>query len=163
MSNPFPIFGSQNLKDDDAEVIDSYDIETDAPPKPMVEPIPIPTKIELPRPTRLLAGSVLLTTANDPQLLLAADNNRIAFRIWPFWVNGTPSPAFNDYCVLAEDIGLVANAKANTSTWGTIRLRPIAAVGASPYELNDHTGPIWIAPGNALTGPIELTWMAITK
>lgn len=163
MSAPVPIFGTQNVRDDDAAVIDSYDVETDAPPKPILEPIPIPAQLDIPRPTRILAGNIILTSGSLPQQILPADNDRVVLRIYPFWVNGTPNPGFNDYVSIGEDIGSVSNAQTNLLTWGTLRLRPIAALGASAYEFNEHTGPIWVAPGNALTAPIELSWMAITK
>jgi hypothetical protein len=156
------MFGTQDLKDDDAKVIDDYLIETDRPPKPITEPIPILPDIEQPRETRLLSGTILLTSGSDPQLILNGDSHRKTFRIWPFWVNGGAGPGFNDYINLSDDLGAVSNAKINVSTSGIIRLRPVGAVGTSAYEFNDHTGPIYVSPGNALSGPIELTWNAVT-
>lgn len=163
MSSPVPIFGTQNVNDDDGPVIDSFLIETDAPPKPILEPIPVPPEITHTRETRLISGTVTLSVTSNSQLLLNGDKNRIAFRIYPYWTAaGTPAPTITDYINLGDDLGAVSNAAINGSTQGVVRLRPIATVGASPYEFNGHTGPIYISPAITLAQPIEVSWIAIT-
>lgn len=165
MSSPLPIFGTQNLHDDDGPVIDSLLVETDSPPnlKMATQPINVPAPIAITRPTRLLTGSLLMTSGSDPQLIINSDPNRVAFHIFAFWVNGGAGPGFNDYINLSDEQGPVSNAKVNISTMGIIRLRPPGILGASPYEFNGHTGPIYLSPANALSGPIELTWAAVTQ
>jgi hypothetical protein len=80
MSQPYDIFGSQKSNDDDGQVIDSFFIETDAPPDLTfaTEPIPPTSKIEPVKCGRLLTGSLSMTTAvfTSPTLILPADANR---------------------------------------------------------------------------------------
>lgn len=79
MSHPVEIFGTQDLKDDDAAVIDSYFIETDAPPDmtPARQPIDnTPNKTPIAITTRLLSREQTLQPGFDPVLLFPADNNR---------------------------------------------------------------------------------------
>src|ERR1700754_52282 len=94
MSEPFPIFGTQNLKDDDGSVIDSFLIETDAPPdlKLAQEPIPV---IAAPSPpkyrTSVRAGFQILTASmTDPFMLYSADLNRLEAKIYVTSLNATP-------------------------------------------------------------------------
>src|SRR5687768_5417486 len=79
MSQPYEVFGSQNLNDDDGEVIDSFFKEVDAPPNPADAPQPI-TVVHLPEPVkpgRLLTGNQSFTTAFiSPVLVLPADAKR---------------------------------------------------------------------------------------
>jgi hypothetical protein len=78
MSHPYPMFGSQDLNDDDAAVIDSYLVETDAPPdmKPAEQSIPANAGTPIAVTTKFIAREQILTPTMDPVQLLPADANR---------------------------------------------------------------------------------------
>lgn len=150
MSAPLPIFGSQNLNDDDGAVIDSFLIETDVPPTPVGEPIPPTAAIEIPTFTRTLTGTDVVTTATTTYQLLPADNSRLFIALDVY--SQAAAPTIEDYIIWADE-----NNKVNfRMTQGRIRHN-------KRLELTGHTGAIWIAPGAAITGPIEVTYWSITK
>lgn len=78
MSQPYEIFGSENLKDDDAAVIDSFFIETDSPPNLKDVHSPIIVKVlEDPKvTTRLFSREINFDPTWSTTLVLPADNNR---------------------------------------------------------------------------------------
>lgn len=159
MSNPYPIFGTQDVHDDDGQVIDSLFIETDAPPniKDAVEPILIPVPVEPARPTRLLGGTEILDPGKSPYRLLPADADRLQLHL-EVTLTSFGTATFNDYAVLGDDVGPVASAQSGLlTTQGCIRLRP-----GKSYEMDQLTGPVYIAPGNA-TSQLEVVWRAVTK
>ena len=90
MSNPYPPFGSQNVRDDDGQVIDSFLIETDSPPN-ILEALkelmtPIREALKTPTPTgRLLTGTMTLAPGanyfNAPTMILPADANRTSLSL----------------------------------------------------------------------------------
>lgn len=155
MSSPFPIFGSQNLHDDDGPVIDSFLVETDAPPKltDAIEPIPVPEKEHINRPTRIFSGTDTLTQLSAPYQLLPADPNRLHIRLDVYSFATTPGA--KDYIIAGDESGKVAN---SNMTQGPFRIRH-----GKGYTIDDHTGALWITPGPILTDNIEVTWSTVTK
>jgi hypothetical protein len=139
MSYPGPLtpepFSTQNLKDDDGAVIDSFFVETDSPPdlKPAVEPVPAPAIQEPKRNTRILTRSILLNPANagitDPIQLFPADASRkgVGIRVV------SPTAVVTDGIRIASDPGEIYTA-------GRIFHGQDIANGA----LYDHVGPIYI-------------------
>lgn len=131
--------------DDDAQVIDDFFIETDAPAEPIVEPLPpsepVPTKV----PNRLITGAQsVLTTWNDPWLALPADINRESLTLLNHTAGATPDATF--YIQYASDPGLVATG-ARLYTGDSVTL-----VG--------YTGPIYV---RAVVGTCVFSWTAATK
>jgi hypothetical protein len=112
VSHPFEVFGSQNLKDDDGQVIDSLLIETDTPPNPADAPQPI-TEPALQNPEqwdRLLGTQQIIQIGWDPILLLPADAHRQAVTIYVTSIGtvpGTPIPT--DGIRIADESGKVYN------------------------------------------------------
>lgn len=154
MSSPFEPFGSQNLKDDDGPVIDSFLIETDAPPNPADAPQPI-TVVSLPtppKPARILGGNQSYTTAfTSPVLVLPADAKRKSITLTVFSSAATPT-AITEYLSIADETG-----KCGTSAGWNLRH------GAGPVTLIDYTGAIWAFAPSTLTAAIELTWVSVTE
>jgi hypothetical protein len=154
MSSPVPIFGSQNLRDDDGAVIDSFLIETDSPPnlKDMEQPIVVPPPIEIPRPTRIIAGTEIFTASTDqPRCVLVADSNRLQLTFMAY--SQVATPTVTDYGIIADELAKTANIMAT----GTRRAYHLQVV-----DFSLHTGPVWIAPG-PITGVLHVTWSAVTK
>lgn len=158
MSSPLPIFGSQNLTDDDAQVIDSFFIETDTPPplKDAIETIPTPALFVPPVPTRLLTGYQVLTTAfTDPFMLLATDLNRQQFKL--IVTSLAAVPTLEDYVLVADE-----KSKCNTGTTSSGTSQRVRT--GRELTLDVHTGAIWIMPNPAINSPgIEVSWTSTTK
>jgi hypothetical protein len=154
MSYPYEIFGSQDTKDDDGQVIDNFFIETDAPPKLdlAVEPIPASPKENPVKMGRLLTGSVSMTLAvfTSPTQILPADPNRKSLVVSAFSSAASPN-AYVECVEISDENGKVSG------TAG-FNLRPIQGA----VVINDYTGAIWAMPGYGITAPIELTWIAVT-
>jgi hypothetical protein len=153
VSHPYEIFGSQDLKDDDGAVIDSFFLETDAPPNPADAPQPI-TVVSLPeppKPGRLLSGTQSFTTSFvSPVLVLPADAKRKSITLSVFSTAASPA-AQTEYLSVADESG-----KCGTSAGWTLRH------GKDPVTLIDYTGAIWAFAPSSLTAAIELTWVSVT-
>lgn len=153
MSSPYSMFESQNLKDDDGNVIDSFFIETDTPPNPADAPqpifVPAPT-IPVPA-TRLLTGTMQITALMDAVMILPADTNRSSVNVQVYTTAASPT-AVGEYVTLADEPG-----KCNTSGAWTLRS------GKDPYSLSNHTGPVFVKGSPTLSANMELTWWAVTK
>ncbi len=152
MSQPYEIFGSQDLKDDDGPVIDSLFIETDAPPnlKDATEPIPDNSDNIPPRKTtRLLTGSQILGTDWAPHRLLPADANRQGINIKVY----SPTSVATDGVRFASENGSIYTAG------------KILHGGSTTFD--NHTGEIWVVPcGNAsglASAPIGIEYWSVTE
>jgi hypothetical protein len=154
MSQPYDIFGSQNLKDDDGTVVDSFFIETDAPPdlKQAVEPVDAVPNDNPIRCGRLLTGSLSMNLATfvTPTQVLPADPNRKSVVLQVF--SSAASPNAYVECVEISD----ENGKVSGSSGFNVRQV------AGPITLDGYTGAIWAMPGYGITAAIELTWVAVT-
>lgn len=155
MSQPYEIFASQNLTDDDGPVIDSFFIETDAPPdmKAATEPIPATTHVQPVTCGRLLTGSTSMTLGvfTSPYLFLPADANRKSVVLTAFSSAAAPT-ALVEYIQISDENGKVLG------TAG-FNLRP----GKDPVTLSDYTGALWAMPASTITAAIELSWVAVTQ
>lgn len=150
MSSPFEMFGSQDLKDDDGQVIDSLLIETDAPPDPakgeMSFDKPAPTLPKI--PTRLLTGYQNFTATTDPIMILPADPSRKSVTLTVFSAAAAPTASV-EYLSISDESG-----KLNTTSAMNLRH------GKDPIAL-DHSGPIFAKGASTLTAVMELTWVAV--
>jgi hypothetical protein len=154
MSQPYEVFGSQDLKDDDGAVIDSFFIETDAPPNPAdaPEPITVVSLPEPPKPSRLLSGNQAFTTAfTSPVQVLPADAKRKSITLSVLSSAASPA-ALVEYLSVADESG-----KCGTSAGWNLRH------GKDPVTLTAYTGAIWAYAPASLTAAIELTWVAVTE
>jgi hypothetical protein len=156
MSSPVEIFGTQNLHDDDGAVIDSMFVETSNPPdiRAAEEPLNLPAEVEPTKYTRMIDGFIVFTsTSNQPIQALPADKNRKNLTIRVYSQFATPN--FNDCVFVADDLGKMSYLS-GTST------------NASPMmhghfiTIDDHTGPLFFAPGPNIQGPIMAMWTAVT-
>jgi hypothetical protein len=108
VSQPFEVFGSQDLKDDDGPVIDSFLIETDAPPNPAdaPEPITIPALPAVRPMTRLITGyQVMSSSTQQPIMIAPADANRKQITIKV--TSTAASPTQEDYLLLSDEVAKV--------------------------------------------------------
>jgi hypothetical protein len=142
MSQPYEVFGSQNVRDDDGAVIDSFFIETDAPPdlKDAIEPIAIP-EVKAPAPTtRLITGELNIDPAWGQGLLVPADANRKGLNIRVY----SATAVATDGVRLSDDPGSVRNAG------------KVLHSGAVTFD--NHTGPIYYYSAGATgTGAASAT------
>ena len=157
MSAPVPMFGTQDLKDDDGAVIDSLLIETDAPPNlaEATDTITITAPQEIRPITRLITGyQVMASTFSQPMMIAPGDPNRqeMSIRVTSL----AASPTVEDYVLMADESNKVQTA--TTSSGISARMR-----NGNEYNLSDHTGPVWIMPNSAITANIEVTWWITTK
>lgn len=163
MSSPVPIFGTQNLHDDDGAVIDSFLIETDAPP-PLTEatqPIPPTPSIRPTILTKILGGTILFPVNATPQpyQLTSADENRqqLHFDVTSF----AASPAaVTEYVIYSDDNGKIS--AGSSSAAGVARNGKGIDLTGGDDENACHTGPLWVIPNPAITGAIEVTWRSVT-
>jgi hypothetical protein len=162
MSSPVPIFGLQNLKDDDGAVIASFDIEVDAPAdvRQATEPVEIitpetPTQPDVPSAatpaTRIISGTELMFGGAAPLQILYADTRRQDLRIDIYSTAG--SPGVNEYVLIGDELAKMSNVMAS----GTFKGRHAKSV-----DLTYHTGPLFIVPGPSITAAIEISWRATT-
>lgn len=154
MSSPVPIFGTQDLHDDDGQVIDSFAIEVDNAPdlKPAVTPVPAP-EVENPAPaTKLLTTSYTLDSTAAPIRVFPDDPNRKGLTIKVV----SPTGVATDGIRVASDIGLLSTAG-----------RVFSGQQLSDALMN-HTGCIYIVPtgnggsGNGVSAPIVVEAWAVT-
>jgi hypothetical protein len=137
-----PVFGTQNLRDDDGAVIDSFLIETDAPPtlKDATQTIDAPDVEKIKPQTKLITKTQLIDPAwSGPTQLLPGDANRhgVGIRVW------SPTLVATDGMRIASDIGEVNSAG--------IVLHSQTLPGDA---LSDHTGPVYALPASlSTTGP----------
>ncbi len=153
-----PVFGTENLHDDDGAVIDSFFIETDAPPtlKDATETIDATAAKEIKPQTKLISKIQLIDPAwSGPTQILPGDANRhgVGVRVW------SPTTIATDGVRVASDGGEVFSAG--------IVLHSQTLPGDA---LSDHTGPIYViaaslgttGPGVA-SAPVYVTVWAVTE
>lgn len=153
MSNPYPIFGSQDFKDDDGQVIDSLLIETDAPPdkREAIEPVQLPVLPEPKKTTRLLTSDTTLDPTWDPYMILPADPKRQSITVRVY------SPT-----AVATDGVRFASEKSEVLTAGKI------LHGSDTSVFSNHTGALWViscgggANGRA-SAPVSLEMWSVTE
>jgi hypothetical protein len=154
MSYPYPIFGSQDLHDDDGAVIDSFLIETDAPPdlKQATQPIDPPAVKAPARITRIMTRDMTLDPSwTTPTMLFPADGKRkgLGLRV------NSPTAVATDGVRIGSDLG-------EMNTAGRI------FHGQTLTDiLSTHTGAVWLLPcGNGTNGvasaPISVEAWAVT-
>lgn len=155
MSSPMEPFESQDKHDDDGQVIDSFLIETDAPPdlRQAEMVVPIAPLITVRPITRILSGYRNLHNGFTVEMILPADADRLSLTLAAFSTNATPTAA-SEYISIADE-----NGKVLTSSAYLLRH------GRDPLVLTGHTGPLYAVAGSGVlpATPIELTWMAITR
>jgi hypothetical protein len=152
VSAPFEPFGSQDKNDDDAAVIDSFFIETDAPPdiKQAMEYEPQEALKPPPVITRLLTGDITVSPDWTATLLLPSDAKRksITIRIYSPTAIATDGVRFSDE-------------RGNILTSGKL-------LHNSDSVFTNHTGALWyIACGAAADGkasaPVSLEYWSVTE
>lgn len=145
MSNPVPMFGTQDLKDNDGQVIDSFLIETDAPPDMTGAQQTIdktPTTM-VPVLTRLVPyGEQILTPTFDPVLIMPADVNRRHAYLKVV----SPTAQANDGVRFGP-------------TGAEARKGPRLVQGDAP-TIDDYTGAIWVYP-ESVTGATNSANVAV--
>jgi hypothetical protein len=134
MSYPGPIipevFGTQDKHDDDAQVIDSFFIETDVPPdlKPAAQTIDAPD-VEVIKPcTRFLTGELNVDPTWGPTMVLPADAKRKGMEIKVF----SPNATLTDGVRVASEIG------------GLGMAGKVFHGQSMSNALDNHTGAVWI-------------------
>jgi hypothetical protein len=155
MSSPTVPFETQNVHDDDGQVIDSFFIETDTPPnlKDATEPIPpsdsntVPPKV-----TRLLTRSLIVQPGWDAVQLFPSDANRRGFYLRVT----SPTAVATDGIRLADNNGEVRTA-------GQI----FHGQTTSGSAFDEHTGAVHIISTNATDGgnasaPVVVAAWAVT-
>lgn len=144
-----PLFTGDNT-DDDAAVVDSYLIETDAPPTPVIQAIN-PEPLIHPVPATILrTGTVELRAAYTPIQLMVADTKRQSLQLSGY---SSASPVvIGDYALIAFDPGLLTPTAA-------YRLRH-----GQTFSLDDHTGEVWVLinPGATAATVFEVSFVAAT-
>jgi hypothetical protein len=140
-----------DTKDDDAQVVDSFLIETDAPPPLVIEAIDTAPLVKPKPATVLRTGSVLLAlpaAAWAPYKVMVADINRQELRLEGF--SSLAAPTFEDYALVAYDPGLL------TAQSG-YRLRH-----GEKLTLDSHTGDLYVLINPLATGTFEVSWVGVT-
>lgn len=167
MSSPFPsenpTFGPLhvgNVTDDDGQVIDSFLVETDAPPTPdemmaagiqgLKEPLHEPEPA-----TRLITATWTLQPSWSPFKILVADPGRVQLRLRAMSLATTPAVA-TDFVVIGFDQAFT-QANSGFRLWNSV-----------PIDLDDHTGDLFLgcnpnAQVNASGDAFVVTMLAVTK
>lgn len=132
MSHPTEPFETQNVRDDDGSVIDSFFIETDSPPdiRELNEPILVKALRDPAPMTRIFSGDQTVSPTMDPIQILPADAKRVKFTLFVY----SPSAVATDGVRISDDLGMIRTAGKVLHN-GTIDL--------------PHTGPIYVYPCGA--------------
>lgn len=156
MSSPFPsespTFGKLHVgdtADDDGAVIDSFLVETDAPPatEELIGPID-PAPLHRPEPTtRLISKNYIVNSGWVPFQAVIADAGRVQLRLRVMSTGVAGTTTFEDYIRVGYDPGVL-----EARLWT-----------GNALDLDDHTGDLWIGPGPALTAAIAVSIVAVTK
>lgn len=152
-----PIFQTQNLHDDDAQVIDDLVQETNAPADPRFGVVP---SIEVPQykpipVTRLYTATAVLGGGADPYPLLPEDVNRVTCRIRVFSTNAVAANiTYNDFALFADNRGLASSRAQNYL---------ITCHHSEVVDLDGHTGAVWVVPGPGMTAAIEVSAWGVTS
>jgi hypothetical protein len=145
-----------DYKDDDANVIDSFFIETDTPATPQLEAIDqTPLKAAV-KPTRLLGDTRIINVGDQPFMLIPPDTNRKSLKMLMTTPSG--SATATDYVNFADNVGNVSLALQNGTPSGVTRMRAWAV----DHTLDGHTGAVWVSGSLNQTLPLEITWTAVT-
>ncbi len=152
MSQPTEIFETQNVHDDDGQVIDSFLIETDAPPpiEDAKEPIMVVALPQPKIPTRLMTGEYTVDSAWDAVMILPADQNRKNLNLYVF----SPTSIATDGIRFSDDKGTLV-------TGGKL-------LHNNTLTLNEYTGPLYVkSAGNGANGassaPVSIEFWAVTE
>lgn len=152
MSNPVPMFGTQNLSDDDGPVIDSLFIETDSPPNlaDAIEPIPVPATVPPVSTTRLFTGELTLAVDWAPVMILPADPKRKGLYLRVY----SPTSVATDGIRIADE-----SSKCITS--GKV-------LHGNDAPFTNHTGAVYVLPtgnaaGGAASAPITIEYWSTTE
>ena len=153
MSSPMTPFESQNVKDDDGSVIDSFFIESDTPPdlKFATQPIPVDVLEDPVKNTRIISKDELIDyTWTTPYAVLPADANRKSLNVYVY----SPTAVATDGVRLSDENGTIYTAGKLLHN-GTI-------------ELTHHTGALWVLPcgaaaGNTASAPVRLQVWSVTS
>jgi hypothetical protein len=155
---PYPFlpgpFQTENLKDDDPEVIDSLIQATTAPADikygiqpeaviPQFQPVPV---------TKLFTATTVLAVGADPYPLLPEDVNRLTCRMTIFSLAVTP--AYADYVLIGDNRGATSARNQNYLITGH---------HAQIIDLDAHTGQVWVIPGPSIAANIEITAYGVTS
>lgn len=130
MSHPVEMFGTQNLKDDDGAVIDSFFVETDAPPDmtAATEPIEATPYTPIVVTTKILSQNFLWYPGfSAPYMLLPSDENRRQFHMRVT----SPTAVATDGIRWGSDIS-------------TVKSAGILFHGQTSGAVDNHTGAIWV-------------------
>ena len=149
MSYPGPItpkpFETEDLHGDDASIIESYDIEIDAPPKlsDATQPIP-PSAVAQPvKYTRVLTRSETIQPTWSPTMLFPSDPNRknMTIRVTSLGADGTgTTPIATDGIRISSDSGDILSAGVLLS-------------GQSMSDcMTDHNGAVYVVATGTGTG-----------
>ena len=151
MSSPMLPFESQDKNDDDGQVIDSFLIETSAPPNlaDALEPIVIPTPVEVPRTTRLFSKDILFDPSWNATLILPADHTRKSLNVYVY----SPDAVVTDGVRLCDEKGSMLTTAGKLLHGGTI-------------DLHHHTGalyaiPVGAAADGAASAPVSLQYWGV--
>lgn len=156
MSDLTAMFETQNVKDDDGQVIDSFLIETDSPPplKDATQPIDSIKTETIPDVGRLFTVTQLVMPGWAPWSALVEDFNRKHLYISCFPTALTP--ALLDQILYADEAGKLSN----TSAMGAGIIFTSQVIERT---IDDYTGPLYISPGPNLVSPIWVSVTAVTK
>ncbi len=152
MSHPMEPFESQNVNDDDGQVIDSLFIEVDNPPpiQDAREPIVVRALPQPKVPTRLISGEYTVVSEWDAVQVFPADANRKSVNIYVY----SPTAIATDGIRFCDDKGMLATA-------GKL-------LHNNTMTLIDFTGPLFIrSAGNGLNGissaPVVFEYWSVTE
>lgn len=147
------MFGSQDLTDDDPQVIDDLVSQTNAPAdiKNAVVPVQQPPKSTPLNPTRIQANTNIFSGGALPQMLLSEDLNRNICRVRVY--SSATTPGFNDYVIINDEKGKISNGTAGIN---------IVARHNQLIDLDGHTGAVYATPGLGITASIEASAYGIT-
>jgi hypothetical protein len=137
-------FETQNVHDDDAQVIDSLFEETSAPAdiKAAVVATDPVQQYKAKAPTRMFANTISFPTgyASGAVRLLSEDVDRGTTYVRV--VSSAAAPAFNDYVIVSDDLNKVSAGFSGIAI-------PVHNNGI--LDLSGHTGQVWVIPGPALS------------
>jgi hypothetical protein len=101
----------------------------------MEQPIVVPAPVDIPRPTRIIAGTEIFNAGDPPRSILVPDNKRLQLTLMAY--SQAVTPTATDYGIIADEYAKTANVMAA----GTRRAYHLQVV-----DLSLHTGGVFIGP-----------------
>lgn len=157
MSHPYPPLGMSDNHDDDGQVLTDLLTDTHEPAdiRGAIEPVEEPAPVTPIPVTRILANTLTLASGGLVTPLLSEDLRRKSCFVSVYSNAAAASITAADYVIIADDKSKISAGSAGIA----IKIRH----GQPPIEIKGHTGALYVIPGSALNGTIDVSAWTVSQ